>query len=101
MSFSRTILTWIGAFCLAAMVSPHAECQMTRGFVSGVIHDPSGAVVPHAQLTLTGSATQTLHRTESTDLGVYRFVSVEPGDYRLEISKAAFMTAVVEHVAVS
>src|ERR1700677_3751190 len=64
--------------------------QSTAGTVDGTVIDSTGAVVSGAQVTLTNTGTQE-KRSESTgDQGLYSFVNVIPGEYRLDIEKAGF-----------
>ena len=69
---------------LAAVIgifSVTAAAQLTRGFVSGTVTDQSGAVVPHAKITLQEQSTGIRHARLSNEAGVYRFVALEPGVY--------------------
>jgi len=64
--------------------------QSTYGTVDGTVSDPSGAAIDGAQVTLTNTGTQE-KRTQPTGAeGLYRFVNVIPGEYRLDVTKAGF-----------
>lgn len=61
----------------------------TTGTVEGVVADPNGAVVPNASITLSGP---NLIRPQSVTAGAdgaYRFSSVPPGRYTLEVAAAS------------
>jgi len=63
--------------------------QFSSG-IQGSIQDPSGAGVPNVTVTLENlgtHATQTAHTDTS---GVYRFVSLAPGDYTLTAAAQGF-----------
>jgi Carboxypeptidase regulatory-like domain len=64
--------------------------SITTGDVTGIVTDPSGAVVPNASIQLknmdTGAAQQ---RTTNTQ-GVYRFQFLVPGNYTVSASAAGF-----------
>ncbi|MFN3323335.1 MAG: carboxypeptidase regulatory-like domain-containing protein [Bryobacteraceae bacterium] len=58
--------------------------------VTGIITDPSGAVIAGATLTLTNTATGVDSRTETNAEGYYRIPSIPPGNYRLGIEASGF-----------
>jgi hypothetical protein len=71
----------------------------TTGQISGVIVDPSGAVIPGAQLILTGDAG--LRREAFSDTsGNYLFNLLPPGKYRLEVNAPGFKAVTLEGVTV-
>jgi hypothetical protein len=75
---------------LILFVCVSLQGQSTYGTVSGTATDSSGAALPGAQVTLTNTGTGET-RTQSTGSeGLYQFVNVIPGQYRLEIEKAGF-----------
>jgi hypothetical protein len=78
-------------FCLAAMLlgSP-VSAQSTFGSISGAVTDPSGSAVPDAQVTLTSKATAAKQTYATGADGIYSFVNLNPGEYRLDAEKAGF-----------
>lgn len=76
------------------------QAQLTRGYVSGAVSDPSGAIVIGAKVILTNKATNLQQETTTNDAGVYRFVAVEPGVYSVEYSAQGFEKLRVENVQV-
>jgi len=77
-----------------------ASAQLTRGFVSGVVQDPTAAVMVGVAVKLTDKSTNISQTTTTNETGFYRFVAVEPGFYVLEFSTNGFETARVENVRV-
>jgi hypothetical protein len=73
---------------LTSSLSLHG--QSTYGTVDGTVTDSTGAVVGSAQVTLTNVGTQEKHTQATGDAGLYTFVNVEPGNYRLDIEKSGF-----------
>lgn len=61
--------------------------------MSGLVTDPSGAVIANAKITATLAATNATRQTESTDEGFYSFASLTPGAYDLSVEAAGFKTA--------
>src|SRR5262245_29257944 len=75
--------------------------QLTRGFISGTLTDPSQAVLSGVQVNITNKATNISHETRSTDAGFYRFAAVEPGTYLVEFRLPGFQSQRVDDVKVS
>ncbi len=80
------------AFILASTaLSPlPLHAQTSRGTVTGIVTDASGAAIPGATVTLTGNITRT---ATTNDAGLYRFDAVELGEYTVEISASGFKKA--------
>src|SRR6185295_14047473 len=79
-----------GLLALAAIVlafSSSALAQTSKGYFVGNVLDQSGAVIK-----ITDSRKGVTHVTTSTDDGRFRFDAVEPGTYRVEISRPGFKT---------
>jgi Carboxypeptidase regulatory-like domain len=87
--------------CLAAMLlgSP-LSAQSTFGSISGSVADASGSAVPDAQVTLTSSATGAKQTYATGGDGLYSFVNLNPGEYRLDVEKAGFKHVKRESVVV-
>ncbi len=66
--------------------------QTSRGTVSGIVSDPTGAVIPGATVTLTGTGTGVTRTTTSNDEGFYRFDAVDLGSYSVDIAATGFGT---------
>jgi hypothetical protein len=77
-----------------------AQSSGTSG-LTGVIKDPSGATVPNVTITLTSSATAQVRTTTTGADGVYRFVLLPPGDYKVRFAATGFKTAEVESVTLN
>src|SRR5262249_35599854 len=59
--------------------------QLTRGFISGTVQDPTQAVIADVKISITNVDTGISRDTITNNAGVYRFVAVEPGVYDLEL----------------
>lgn len=74
----------------ASVFSPSLSGQTTYGTVTGTITDPTAAAVGGAQVTLTNVGT-TEKRVQSTGSdGLYSFVNLIPGKYRIDVEKSGF-----------
>lgn len=71
------------------------------GAISGIVTDPSGAVVPGADITATNLATGLTRHIVSSPSGNYSIQLLPPGTYRLDISKAGFATSDFPNVIVN
>ena len=60
------------------------------GTVTGIVTDPSNAVVPGAKLTLTNDHTGQSITTTTNTSGVYVFPSLAPGDYHITAAAKGF-----------
>lgn len=78
------------AVVFAVFASSLGWSQGTTSRVTGVVTDPSGAVVPGANVTLTNQATNLSFNTKSTSAGTYVFESVQVGTYAVSVEKEGF-----------
>ncbi len=88
----------LGVVLLA--ISVPAFAQSARGTITGVVKDPSGAIVPGVEITITDKATGVTYNTVSTEAGVYRSSYIPPGKYRISATLTGFKTAVADNVDV-
>jgi hypothetical protein len=71
-----------------------ALAQSSLGDIAGTVFDPTGAVVPGAQIALKNTDTGVTMNTSSKD-GSYRFQAVPPGHYQISVTTAGFTTKTV------
>jgi hypothetical protein len=77
---------------LVLLTVPSASAQLSTASINGIVRDASGSVIPDAELMLTNIDTNVERRTRSNSAGVYVFLNVLPGNYRLQASKQGFAT---------
>jgi hypothetical protein len=82
---------------LVALAGPAAVAQ--TGTLHGQVQDPSGAVVPGAAISLTGSPA-TLQTKSGAD-GQYTFRSIAPGSYSITVTAKGFSPLTMPDVAVA
>ncbi len=87
------------AACVA-LLSVSALGQTFYGTVVGSVQDSTGAVIPGASVTIIslGTGEQRVQETEAS--GLYRFVNLVPGQYRLEARSEGFKQFVQEPIVV-
>jgi len=78
------------AVFLLAVATPNLSAQVRRGSLSGTIADPTGAVVPGAQIVLKTEATGVTVNTVANGAGYFYFASVEPGAYTVTVTAQGF-----------
>lgn len=78
------------ASLLAVLFAVVSFTQTSRGTVTGLVTDTSGAAVPAASIELKGTATGILRTAATNEAGIYRLDAVDPGTYQLSISKSGF-----------
>jgi outer membrane receptor protein involved in Fe transport len=66
----------------------------TTATLSGVVRDPSGAVVPETKISARNSSTGATRETTSDSEGRYSMTNLEPGEYEVRAERQGFRTAV-------
>jgi hypothetical protein len=66
------------------------------GTLQGVVQDPSEAVVAGAHIKLTNLATNVSEETITDAGGIYRFVSLAPGQYQVSVTAKGFVESRTE-----
>jgi hypothetical protein len=75
-------------------------CQTTFGSIVGTVTDVSNAIIPQVKVTLTNLDTSEQRSTVTAADGLYEFVSLLPGRYRLDAEKSNFKHTTRELVTV-
>jgi hypothetical protein len=88
---------FLSAFCAIALVLGFALCarqivsgQETTGGIQGTVKDPSGAVVPGAKITITGTSLMGSKVLVTDTSGYYHFANLPPGTYSVAVSANGF-----------
>jgi hypothetical protein len=91
------------AFIALVLLLATAAWGQDNATITGIVTDPSGAVVANVPVTLTSAATGQVRQGASNSEGVYRFANVGVGQYSLEAAVAGFQkynkTGIVVNVA--
>ncbi len=96
--FSKSILLYLTIGLLLLAVTPFAHGQFIQGRISVTVFDPQKAVVPGADLELLDLATNHTRTAVTQSAGTYTFVNLNPGNYRLTVSRQGFQKAVYDVV---
>ena len=87
--YARGARRAIWVFAVLAFSGSMAAAQSTSQ-LNGSVTDSSGAAVAGTKITLTSPATGLQRTTTSNGSGLYQFLDVPPGDYRLEAAASGF-----------
>ncbi|MBC8168111.1 MAG: TonB-dependent receptor, partial [Bryobacteraceae bacterium] len=88
------------ASVLAVLLAASSQGQTFYGSVVGTVTDSTGSAVPQAGITLINSGTADRRTAQTDDSGSYQFVSIPPGQYRVEVEKTGFRRFVREPITV-
>ncbi|MGB8012953.1 MAG: carboxypeptidase-like regulatory domain-containing protein [Terriglobales bacterium] len=94
----RNLLSVCILFLCACSV---AFAQGGRGSISGLVSDPTGAIVSGAKVTALNHATGVALHTVTSDAGLYSFVSLTPGHYLITVSQKGFESVAQDNVLVT
>jgi hypothetical protein len=82
------------AFAITLLHAPYAPAQsLTTGGISGVVADPTGAVVPNAAVTVTQLATSAARMVTTHADGSYTVPLLLPGQYEVKVTAPGFRAA--------
>ncbi len=98
-AFRRFRARWWFAALLALMLSLPVLAQMdVASQLLGTITDPTGAVVPHATISVRNQQTGVVVKAVSDDRGNYFFASLQAGTYAVSCAQTGFKTFVAPGV---
>jgi hypothetical protein len=72
--------------------------QSPNGTISGLVVDPSGAVISGAEVIVVNEATRVQYSTKTNAEGIYVVPSLPPGPYRIQIAKIGFKTIIKPNI---
>jgi hypothetical protein len=88
---------FITALVLAILATP-LMAQKITGTISGVVSDPSGAVIPQATVTISNVDTGLIRTVTTNEMGEYTAPDLPNGNYRITVKQANFKEAVTSKV---
>jgi hypothetical protein len=96
--FARALCALAILFLLSFSFASVATAQSTST-LNGSVTDPSGAAVPNAKITITSLATGLVRDATSNTAGLYQFLDVPPGEYKLDASASGFAPFAIASLA--
>ena len=92
LNLRRVILLFVVNFFF--LLPQSAVPQSPNGTISGLVVDPSGAVVVGAEILIENYATRVQYAAKTNAEGLYVVPNLPPGIYRLQVSKIGFKTLI-------
>jgi hypothetical protein len=100
-SLQRVAFLAVAVVCFLLVHTPAAFGQVDEGSVTGTVLDPTGAVVPNAQVTLLNTDQGISLETHSDNSGSYVFSPVRIGNYTITVTAAGFSTTTQQKLTVA
>ena len=85
---------------LTAFVSGLALAQSTYGEIRGTVTDPSGAVLPQANIAARSITTNEKRTATSDAAGNYAVPNLDAGTYEVEVESQGFRKSLIQNIAV-
>ena len=82
-----------------ACVTP-ADAQVLYGSIVGTVEDPSGALVPGAQVEVTNVGTGQARSATADEAGNFTIPNLQPGTYNVKLTASGFRTLTREGIIV-
>jgi len=80
------------AFCYLLFITPRAAAQAETGQIAGTVSDPTGALVPNAQVTVVDVATNATRNSVSGADGAFTVSNLLPAVYKVRVTAQGFKT---------
>src|SRR5271166_5969621 len=90
----RLINKLAALFVVVACSCLPASAQQDAGTITGIVFDASGAVVPHATVTLRNAGTGLTRAVKAGDHGQFVFTPLQVGTYEVTVEADGFETLV-------
>ena len=88
----RRVACTFMVLALASAAATHVRAQVLYGSIVGEVRDSTGGILPGATVTATNNETKARREAVSDSAGAYRFPTLQPGTYTLEVKLAGFQT---------
>lgn len=90
--YFRKTHTVFTAFLLVLLAGGVMQAQTPAASVSGIVSDPSDAVVPNAKVTLTDNQRRVPFNVQTNGAGVYFIKDLIPSNYKVTVEAPGFRT---------
>ncbi len=98
LGFSAPLAVSLALATAVPLLPSMAHAQGTTATLSGTVLDPTGAIIPGAQATLTNAANGAKRTTKSNSGGVFVFAAVPSGDYDVLVEMPGFESTLLRKV---
>ena len=98
---STFLVRWLTLASIAIFIlNPNAFAQTFRGGIHGTVEDPSGGVLPNAEVKAEHDGTGQVYSTITTSAGEFTFQDLPLGSYTVSASLKGFDVLSVSQVTV-
>src|ERR1035438_7584792 len=80
----------IAVLMVSLLLTGVVWAQVSRGSITGIVTDPTGAVVPGVAVTITNVETGVTNKVKTNESGMYTVPLLEGANYRLSAEKTGF-----------
>src|SRR5579871_1947477 len=93
------MISWCGiiligiATVLGLTTNAAAQASISTGSIQGTVSDPSGALVPQANVVITNKGNGQVLTVTTNSSGQYNAGSLIPGDYKVRVEAKGFRTS--------
>jgi hypothetical protein len=94
-----TLRTVVRSTSIALLACACIAAQSVTGSLVGVVVDPTGSVIPGAEITLTNQGTTAKITASSDGAGLFRFANLLPATYTVSVQAKGFKTRLEADVA--
>lgn len=98
-SLSLIVFAAILGLLVASLIPRTLRAQSWNSHLEGLITDPSGGVIPQAQVTLKSIASGQVRQTQTDQQGFYTFPLMPVGAYDLTVAAPGFATRTVSSLS--
>ena len=88
----KAVNRFLTLLAVALVLVLAVQAQVETGQITGTVTDPTGAVIPNANITAKNVATGATRTTATTNSGVFVLPNLTPGTYELAIAAQGFAT---------
>ena len=93
--FSLVSVSTLLALVLCTAATSGWSQTTSMGTITGLVTDPTNAVVPDATVTITDTATKEVRTANTNSAGRYVFVNLPPGSYDVTVTKPGFQKTAI------
>ena len=102
----KHVLRFLAIACVCSLVGVIFFCgntwaQTAGGTILGRMGDPSGAVIPNAEVVIKNQATGVTRVVRTNDNGLYQAPNLGPGTYEITATAPGFETEVVSNIVLN
>ena len=100
-AMAKTVRNFLSICVLFLCAGSVALAQGGRGSISGLVTDPGGALIQGAKVVLLNPATGLEQHTVTSSAGLYTFISLNPGVYKVTVTQTGFKSVAQEKITVN